>query len=34
MDTTTQISDGKPVILKRLLVEEGPHELQINKALP
>ncbi|KAN0140572.1 Protein kinase-like domain containing protein [Lactarius tabidus] len=27
----TRISDGKPVMLKRLLVEEGPHELQINK---
>ncbi len=27
----TRISDGKPVMLKRLLVKEGPHELQINK---
>ncbi|KAH8989697.1 hypothetical protein EDB92DRAFT_836759 [Lactarius akahatsu] len=27
----TRISDGKPVMLKRLLEKEGPHELQINK---
>jgi hypothetical protein len=27
----TRISDGKPVILKRLLDEEGPFELEINK---
>ena len=27
----TRISDGRPVVLKRLLVEEGPYELQINK---
>jgi hypothetical protein len=27
----TRISDGRPVMLKRLLVEEGPHELQINQ---
>ena len=26
-----RISDGRPVVLKRLLVEEGPHELQINR---
>ena len=26
-----RISDGRPVVLKRLLDEEGPHELQINK---
>ncbi|KAI0244942.1 kinase-like domain-containing protein, partial [Lactifluus subvellereus] len=27
----TRISDGKPVMLKRLINEEGPYELQINK---
>ena len=27
----TRISDGKQVILKRLLTEEGPYELEINK---
>jgi hypothetical protein len=27
----TRISDGRPVMLKKLLKEEGPHELQINK---
>ena len=27
----TRISDGKPVMLKKLLREEGPHELEINK---
>ncbi len=27
----TRISDGKPVMLKRLLVEEGPYEHDINK---
>lgn len=27
----TRISDGRPVMLKRLLNEEGPYELQINK---
>jgi serine/threonine protein kinase len=27
----TRISDGRPVMLKRLLDEEGPYELQINK---
>jgi hypothetical protein len=27
----TRISDGRPVVLKRLLLEEGPYELQINK---
>ena len=27
----TRISDGRPVVLKRLLVEEGPYELQVNK---
>ena len=27
----TRISDGKPVMLKRLPNEEGPYELQINK---
>ena len=27
----TRISDGRPVVLKRLLHKEGPHELQINK---
>ncbi len=27
----TRISDGRPVVLKRLLVEEGPYELQINR---
>ena len=27
----TRLADGKPVMLKRLLVEEGPHELQINR---
>jgi hypothetical protein len=26
----TRISDGKPVMLKRLVKEEGPYELQIN----
>ena len=26
-----RISDGRPVVLKRLLDEEGPHELQINR---
>jgi hypothetical protein len=25
-----RISDGRPVMLKRLLTEEGPYELQIN----
>ena len=27
----TRISDGRPVMLKRLLREEGPYELEINK---
>lgn len=27
----TRISDGRPVMLKRLLEKEGPYELQINK---
>jgi hypothetical protein len=27
----TRISDGRPVVLKRLLLEEGPYELQINR---
>jgi hypothetical protein len=27
----TRISDGRQVILKRLLTEEGPYELEINK---
>jgi hypothetical protein len=27
----TRISDGKYVMLKRLLDEEGPHELQLNR---
>ncbi|KAH8989695.1 kinase-like domain-containing protein [Lactarius akahatsu] len=27
----TRISDGRPVMLKRLLSKEGPYELQINK---
>lgn len=27
----TRISDGKPVMLKRLLESEGPYELQINR---
>ena len=27
----TRISDGRPVMLKRLLNEEGPYELQINR---
>ena len=27
----TRISDNRPVMLKRLLVEEGPHELQNNR---
>jgi hypothetical protein len=27
----TRISDGKPVMLKRLLPEEGPYEHDINK---
>ena len=27
----TRISDGRPVILKRLPREEGPYELEINK---
>ena len=27
----TRISDGRPVVLKHLLLEEGPHELQINR---
>jgi hypothetical protein len=27
----TRISDGKPVMLKKLLREEGPYELEINK---
>ena len=27
----TRISDGRPVMLKRLPSEEGPYELQINK---
>ena len=27
----TRISDGRPVVLKRLLDEEGPYELQINR---
>ncbi|SRR6266446_10531693 len=26
----TRISDGKPVMLKRLLAKEGPYELEIN----
>ena len=29
----TRISDGRPVMLKRLVNEEGPYELQINKLL-
>jgi hypothetical protein len=27
----TRISDGKPVMLKRLLAEEGPYELEVNR---
>ncbi len=27
----TRISDGRPVMMKRLLEEEGPYELQINR---
>ena len=27
----TRISDGRPVVLKRLLSQEGPYELEINK---
>ena len=27
----TRVSDGRPEMLKRLLGEEEPHELQINK---
>ena len=27
----TRISDGRPVMLKRLLDKEGPYELQVNK---
>lgn len=27
----TRISDGKPVILKKLPIQEGPYELEINK---
>jgi hypothetical protein len=27
----TRISDGKPVMLKKLLSQEGPYELEINK---
>jgi hypothetical protein len=27
----TRISDGRPVVLKMLLSEEGPYELEINK---
>ena len=27
----TRISDGRPVMLKMLPIEEGPYELQINK---
>ena len=27
----TRISDGKPVMLKRLLTKEGPYELEINR---
>ena len=27
----TRISDGRPVMLKRLVREEGPYELEINK---
>jgi hypothetical protein len=27
----TRISDGRPVILKRQLLKEGPYELQINR---
>ena len=27
----TRISDGRPVVLKWLLPEEGPYELQINR---
>ncbi len=27
----TRISDGRPVMLKRLLSKEGPYELQISK---
>jgi hypothetical protein len=27
----TRISDGRPVMLKRLVTEEGPYELQINR---
>ncbi len=27
----TRISDGRPVMLKKLPFEEGPHELEINR---
>src|SRR6266446_5417456 len=27
----TRISDGRQVVVKRLLTEEGPYELEINK---
>ena len=27
----TRISDGRPVVLKRLLLWEGPYELEINR---
>jgi hypothetical protein len=27
----TQVSDGAPVMMKRLLAKEGPYELQINR---
>ena len=27
----TRISDGRPVMLKKMLSEEGPYELEINK---
>jgi hypothetical protein len=27
----TRISDGRPVVLKRMLSQEGPYELEINK---
>jgi hypothetical protein len=27
----TRVSDGTPVMMKRLLTEEGPYELQINR---
>ena len=27
----TRISDGRPVVLKRLLLREGPYELEINR---